>query len=93
VDKYRAGSGDLDEVVEGMGIRAPRQLHTAAHTPKNEDIKLTKKIGQGSSWVVHHIFGVHIEEPLEHYDLELWEKRVASIRRASHVTLEPQVSN
>ncbi len=99
VDRYRAGSGELDEIFEGIGIRAPTQLQTAAQTPDSENVQLTRELGRGRSSVVHHVFGVKtagqyvLKEPLELYDIEAWKNRAASMRQVSHVSLQPHVSN
>lgn len=99
VDRYRAASGELDEILKGIGIRAPTQLQTAAQTPDSENLQLTRKLGQGRSSVVHHVFRVKtaedyvLREILKPYDIKAWKDWAALMRLVSHVSLEPQVSN
>ncbi|KAK3321488.1 hypothetical protein B0T19DRAFT_404014 [Cercophora scortea] len=90
VDRYRAGSAELDDILEGTGIREPTRLQTAAQTPSDEDVQLKSPLGQGRSSVVYRVFSVKtgreyiLKEPLDPYDLELWKYRAASMRLVSH---------
>lgn len=98
VDRYRAGSDQLEELLEGVGIRAPTQLHTEAQTPAdNENMKLVRSIGEGRSSVVTRIFEVKtgrqhaVREALESYSPASWSYRAAMMRLISHVSAQPAI--
>ncbi|KAK4196399.1 hypothetical protein QBC40DRAFT_183610 [Triangularia verruculosa] len=98
VDRYRAGSGQLEEIFEGVGIRAPTQPHTEVQTPAdNENTQLVRRIGQGRSSVVQHVFDVKtgrqhaLREALDPYNPASWSERAAKMGPVSHVSAQPAI--
>ncbi|KAI1313153.1 kinase-like domain-containing protein [Xylaria venustula] len=91
VDRYRAGSGQLEEIFEGVGIRAPTQPQTEAQTPvDSENVQLVRRIGQGRSSVVQRVFDVKtgrqhaLREALAPYNPASWSERAAKMSLISH---------
>ncbi|KAL8367049.1 hypothetical protein RB599_010963 [Gaeumannomyces hyphopodioides] len=93
VDKFRMGSGELEEIFEGVDIRVPTRLPTATQSPTDEDLLVKKKIGNGSFAVVYHVWNARTgrqfacKEPLrklQSHDLKAWKNEALLMGRVSH---------
>ncbi|KLU90070.1 CAMK protein kinase [Magnaporthiopsis poae ATCC 64411] len=94
VDKFRAGSGGLEEMLEGAGIRPATRLPTAAQTPTKNKLTLTKYLGQGGFATVRQVWDASTgrqyvckqprEDKQSDGDLEQWRNEASLMRHISH---------
>lgn len=101
VDKFLAGrgTGDIDELLDGVLIRPRTQAPSAA--PENGDFFLKKEIGRGGFAVVYHMWNVRTREQsaqkvpikgLAKAYLETWRKEAQLLGRVSHVSAHVPLS-
>lgn len=94
VDGFREGrgTGDIDELLDGVIIRPPTQAPSAA--PEGGDFFLKRKIGQGSFAVVYHMWNVRTREqfarkvPVEGLAKAHLKKEALLLGRVSHVSAQ-----
>ncbi|KAI0113737.1 hypothetical protein GGR51DRAFT_546936 [Nemania sp. FL0031] len=93
VDKFRAGTSNLEDTLEDLAFRPPTQLPTGTHTPAEKEVFLKRKIGEGGFAVVYHAWNVRtgdvsaLKEPLGELSkshVKAWKNEALLMGRVSH---------